>query len=170
MPKEKNYHYFVEGQDEQKLLATLKTDLKLIKPGKIQVFNVVEKPMKKAYLLALKTPTTVVFVFDVDTGKTDILKQNIKMVSSSSNVEEVICVIQNRNLEDELLRACSIKQIKELTKSNSNSEYKHDLLAINNLASRLKEKNFQIDKMWIKQPPSGYDGIKNEAEKIKIRK
>lgn len=166
MAKEKNYYYFVEGQDEEKLLATLKTDMRLIKPGKIQVFNVVEKQMKKAYLLALKMHTTVVFVFDTDTGKTDILKQNIKIVEACPNVDGVICVVQNKNLEDELKRACEIREIKELTGSRTNSEYKHDLIALKNLAAKLKEKDFQIEKMWAKKSPGGYD-IENGAEKIK---
>lgn len=169
MAKEKNFHYFVEGQDEQKLLSTLKTDMNLIQAGRIQVYNVVEKQIKKAYLLALKKPTTVVFVFDTDTGKTDTLKSNIEMVKKCANVDGVICVIQNRNLEDELLRACSIRQIKELTNSISNSGYKHDLIAMNNLASKLEEKSFSIEKMWMMQPPSEYNGIKNEAEKIKLK-
>lgn len=120
-------------------------------------------------MLALKKPTTVVFVFDTDTGKIDTLKNNIEMVKKCANVDGVICVIQNRNLEDELLRACSIRQIKELTNSISNSGYKHDLIAMNNLASKLEEKNFSIDKMWMMQPPSEYNGIKNEAEKIKLK-
>lgn len=80
MAKEKNFHYFVEGQDEQKLLSTLKTDMNLIQAGRIQVYNVVEKQIKKAYLLALKKPTTVVFVFDTDTGKIDTLKNKIEII------------------------------------------------------------------------------------------
>lgn len=167
MAKEKNYHYFVEGQDEEKLLATLKTDMGLIKPGKIQVFNVVERQMKKAYLLTLKIHTTVVFVFDTDTGKTDVLKHNIEMVETSPNVDEVVCVVQHKNLEHELKRACNIREIKELTGSKTNSEYKHDLIAMKNLASKLKEKGFQIGKMWVQELPDGYGGIKNDAEKIK---
>ncbi len=50
MGKNKYYHYFVEGEDEEKILKVLKTDLRLIEPGKIQKFNVVDKrltrPMK----------------------------------------------------------------------------------------------------------------------------
>ena len=167
MAKGKYYHYFVEGQDEEKLLVTLKTDMRLIKPGKIQVFNVVEKQMKKAYLLTLKMHTTVVFVFDTDTGKTDTLKYNIKMVEACPNVDEVICVVQNKNLENELKRACNIREIKDLTGSKTNSEYKHDLIAMNNLAAKLRDKDFHIEKLWTQESPNGYEGIKNGAEKIK---
>lgn len=42
MGQSKYYHYFVEGEDEEKLIQVLKTDLRLIVPGKVQKFNVVE--------------------------------------------------------------------------------------------------------------------------------
>lgn len=37
--KHKTYCYFVEGQDEKKIIDTLKTDLRLIQPGKVQIVN-----------------------------------------------------------------------------------------------------------------------------------
>lgn len=43
MRKNRYYHYFVEGEDEEKLLKVLKTDLQLIVPGKVQKFNVVQE-------------------------------------------------------------------------------------------------------------------------------
>lgn len=39
----KNYHYFVEGEDEKKLLSVLKTDMQLILPGKIEHFNIIQE-------------------------------------------------------------------------------------------------------------------------------
>ena len=33
--------YFVEGEDDKKMIDTLKTQMGLIKPGKVQVLNVV---------------------------------------------------------------------------------------------------------------------------------
>ena len=39
----KYYHYFVEGEDEEKVLEVLKSQMRLIVPGKIERFNVVEK-------------------------------------------------------------------------------------------------------------------------------
>ena len=38
--KSKYMLYYVEGDDEKKLLDVLKTDLRLIKPGKVQKLNV----------------------------------------------------------------------------------------------------------------------------------
>lgn len=168
MAAEKYIQYFVEGQDEQKLISVLKTEMGCIRPGKVQVFNVVEKNMKKARIMSLKMHTTVVFVFDTDTGKTDVLRTNIKMVSECPNIDRVICVMQVHNLEEELIRACDIRQIKELTGSKTNSQYKHDILVMSNLAGKLREKAFDMQRFWSQEAPSEYQGIPNQADKIKL--
>lgn len=43
--KREQYHYFVEGEDDRKVVNILKTDLQWIKPGKVQVFNVIEEEL-----------------------------------------------------------------------------------------------------------------------------
>lgn len=93
----KNYCYFVEGADEKKIIDTFKTDMKLIQPGKVYVVNPVQEkiPMSR------------------------ILKANIKLISSSRNDLRAICVTQVKNLEDELIRSCDIRNIRELTNSRS---------------------------------------------------
>lgn len=50
MRKSRYYHYFVEGEDEEKLLKVLKTDLQLIAPGKVQRFNVIQEKLTKLRL------------------------------------------------------------------------------------------------------------------------
>lgn len=40
--------YFVEGEDEKKLINVLKTDLRVIRPGKVQKLNVVECEFTRA--------------------------------------------------------------------------------------------------------------------------
>ena len=59
--------YYVEGEDEEKILSVLKTDLQLITPGKISKFNAVQNKVTKARLMNLRPDTTVVLVFDTDT-------------------------------------------------------------------------------------------------------
>ena len=40
------YHYFVEGEDDKKVISTLKSDFRSIVPGKVQKFNVIQnKPI-----------------------------------------------------------------------------------------------------------------------------
>lgn len=84
MGQSKYYHYFVEGEDEEKLIQVLKTDLRLIVPGKVQKFNVVEQKLTRLRLMSLKEGTTVVLVFDTDTGKVDILKETIAFLKNKS--------------------------------------------------------------------------------------
>ena len=72
--------------------------------------------------MSLKMGTSVVLVFDTDTGNIDILRENIQFLRKEQNIKEVICITQVKNLEDELIRSCDIRQIKELTGSKSNKE------------------------------------------------
>ena len=115
------YHYFVEGEDDRKVVNTLKTDLQWIKPGKVQVFNVIEEELTSLITRTLKPGTIVVLVFDTDTGKKNTLLKNIRFLQKDSNV-------------------------KELTGSKSNSDYKRDLLRQSNLADKLKKHQFQFEK------------------------
>ena len=134
--KREQYHYFVEGEDDRKVVNTLKTDLQWIKPGKVQVFNVIEEELTSLITRTLKPGTIVVLVFDTDTGKKNTLLKNIRFLQKDSNVKQVLCIMQVKNLEDEFLRSCAISQIKELTGSKSNSDYKRDLLRQSNLAGK----------------------------------
>lgn len=43
MKKKLKYHHFVGGEDEQRLVNVLKSDLRCIQSGKVQVFNEKEK-------------------------------------------------------------------------------------------------------------------------------
>ena len=47
------YQYFVEGEDERRLFEVLKTDMRLIQPGKIQVLNVVQEKLTDLKLRTL---------------------------------------------------------------------------------------------------------------------
>lgn len=81
----------------------------------------------------------------------------------------MLCITQVKNLEDELLRSCSIKQIKELTGSKSNSDYKHDLIKETNLKKKLEKCKFDINKFWSQSPKNEYRVIENNAGRIKNR-
>ena len=164
------YQYFVEGEDEKKIINTLKSDMELIKPGKVQVFNCVKEKLTELRLMTLKTGTAVVLVFDSDAGSLSILKENIKLLQKQSNIADIICVIQVKNLEDELTRACNIRQIKDLLGVESNSAYKRALLKEKNLDRKLLEHDFDMTKFWCKQDDGIYKTISNEAGKIKKNK
>ena len=96
------------------------------------------------------------------------MQYNVKFLNSQKGIKEVVCIPQVKNLEDELLRACKIKNIMELTKSASKSNYKTDLINCNNLGTRLKTCEFDITKMWKQIPTNKFECFGNDAERIKI--
>jgi len=120
-------------------------------------------------LLPLKPGTTVILVFDTDTDNSQILKTNIEFISSRTNILKVLCVTQVKNLEDEILRSCTIKHIRDLTNSKSDKEYKADLIHITNLAKRLVECGFKPEMFWAREPRDAFSDIKNDAQYIWIK-
>ncbi len=168
--KDVNIQYYVEGEDEKKLLEVLKNKLKVIKPGKVLKLNVVTKRISDAVLRTLKNGTIVVLVFDTDTKDLDILEQNIKKLKEYRFISSVIAIPQVPNLEGELIHSCNIKRITELLNSRSKSEFKSDLIHVSNLDSKLIEHGFDIKLFWNQQPKPPYHQILNEAYKIKIER
>lgn len=165
------FHYYVEGETEEKIIRILKTNFRSIVPGKIQVLDVTKKLITKMHLMQLKPNTNVVLVFDTDTDNLDILKKNIKLLEKTTYIKNVYLIPQSKNLEDELISSCDVKQIKELLKSRSNKDFKRDVLAINDtgLCKALIAHNFDIKKMWCKQPSGKYIELRNDS-KIVIKR
>lgn len=163
----KYIQYFVEGEDEEKIVSVLKTDMQLIIPGKVSKLNVVQDKITRARLLNLRPDTTVVLVFDTDTSSTRVLKENISTLRKTSAVNSIVCVTQVKNLDDELVFSCDIKTIRELTGSKTDSEYKHDMIKATNLAALLNKHGFDIKKFWIKDATGIFAEFKNESRLIK---
>ena len=118
------FQYYVEGDDEKRLIEVLKTDMCLIIPGKVQILNVVQERLTDLKLRTLQDGTTLVFVFDTDVGDPAILNENIRKAKKSSNIKDVYCVPQVKNIEDELIRAMGLKNIEEFLKSKSKKDFK----------------------------------------------
>ena len=161
----KVYHYYVEGKTEEKIIKVLKTEFQIIMPGKVERLNVVEEKLSLKKLMTLKKGTVIVLVYDVDTNKSDILRSNIELLKKCKFV--VLCIPQVNNLEDEILRSCSIRQIKELIGSKSNKEFKNDMIKISNLGAKLIEKEFDFSKFWNTVPNNNFACFKNQANLIK---
>lgn len=168
MKKSANVQYFVEGEDEKKLVNTLKNDLKVITPGKVQIINVIQNMVSDMILRTFKQGTVVVLIFDTDTNNTDTLDKNIAKLKKYRNVADVITIPQVMNLEDELRYCCNIRKITELLNSRSASNFKSDLIHITNLDNKLKEHSFDINRFWSRQPGTPYEHINNNANRIKI--
>lgn len=169
MGKGINYQYYVEGEDEKKLLNVLKGDMGCIKSGKVDRFNVVQNEFTFARIRPLKLNTIVVLVYDTDIDKTDTFENNIKFLKKQTAVKDIVLIPQVMNLEDEIVRACGIKKVEELTRSCSMKDYKKDLIHCANLGKRLKECRFDISVFWTQMPRNGFKKWGNDAEKIKRR-
>lgn len=167
MSKGKRYHYFVEGQCEKKLIETLK-EQSLITPGKIEILNVTQEIIPELKLRPISEGTTIIFVFDTDVPNTEILKKNIETIRKNSHFKELWTVLQVGNLEDELVRSTSCKDIKELLPSKSIKDFKADFIKEKNLYSKLQAKGFDLDKIWIMNPKNGFSFVKNDGNKIKL--
>lgn len=165
-----NYQYYVEGQNEKRLINTLKTELKCIKSGKVEILNVIQEKFTKARIRTLKNNTIVILVYDTDVEQTQNLKRNIDFLKNCKAVKKVLCIPQVDKLEDELARACNIKNARNITNSDSVRDFKRDLTKCRNLASKLKLYNFDINQFWNKLPENGFRIFGNYAEEIKILK
>lgn len=161
------YHYFVEGDDEKKLLNTLKLQLECIASGKVDILNVVQERISTAKVRTLKPDTIVVLVYDTDVANTTILKSNIDFLKRQSNIKKVLCIPQVYNLEDELLRSCNIKSISALFGSFGTSNFKRDFKNCTNLDSKLQQNNFDVTLLWNKIPANNFSVFGNDSKDIK---
>jgi len=169
MSKNQIYQYYVEGNNEKKMASVLKSEYGHIIAGKIEKLNIVEKRITNQKLMQLKKDTIVILVFDTDTESSEILDENLRYLERQKNIRAVYCVTQVRNLEDELKKSCNIVQIKELTGSKTNKEFKSDWQRITNLRQRLDTKEFDFDKFWSSEAKGAFKHIENEADKVKVR-
>lgn len=160
--------YLVEGEDEKKIVNTLKNATRVIAPGKVQILNVIQNDASDMILRTFKAKTIVVLIFDTDTNKVDVLYKNIAKIQKYRNVAKVITIPQVKNLEDELVYSCNIKVITELLNSRSVSNFKSDLIHVTNLERKLKDHSFDISRFWSRQPSPPYENITNMSREIKI--
>ncbi len=156
----------------KKLLKTLKTDLQIIRPGKAQGFNVMEKKFSCAHLMSLKNNTAVVLIFDTDAVNMDYYKLNIKMLEECKAVSEIITIPQVKNFEYEMKRALKLKNISELYKafeSQGSDEFKRNFIRANNLTDKLMKLGFSTDYLW-KTIDDDLPGVNNGSGKIITKK
>lgn len=85
---------------------------------------------------------------------------------------DLVLIAQIQNLEDELIFSTSIKNIKELLDSDSNSDFKADLLKLTEekCLKKLKEKKFDINKFWARRADddSEFSKYENNSKRIKV--
>ena len=60
------------------------------------------------------------------------------------------------------------KKAEELLDSRSKKDFKADFIRVSNLANKLKEHQFDINRLWCGTPPAPYQSIENQSGKIKL--
>ena len=167
MRQYRNYQYYVEGDTEKKLIEAFKKAQRMILSGKVDVFNVVQNELPNARLTNLTDNTTVILVFDTDKNDTTMLRKNIEKLKRLRAVDDVWCIMQVNNLEEELLRTTDIREIKELIGCRSNSDFKREWKKEKRIIEKLREHHFDYGNFWNSCPGKEYNGIINEGTKIK---
>ena len=166
----KTYTYFVEGECEQKLLNAIKAKPSLIKPGKVHVLNVIQERIKDSQLISIKEGY-VIFVFDSDVPKVEILIENINKVKSSCPAKTVklLHLVQVPKFEYELVRSTNVRRAAEITGSRSNKDFKSDFLALHDCRAALERKGFDINKMWRMEVPEPFNSIVSQGADFLVK-
>lgn len=96
-----------------------------------------------------------------------------KDFQGQQHIKEVLCVPQVFNLEDELEYACSMNVYDLLSlKHKSTKDFKTHLLKTTNLHEKLSDAGLDIEKLWSKPFPNGWEingkQLRNESSIIKL--
>lgn len=162
--------YYVEGPCEQRLIEALKEKPAKLIPGKIKVFNVVQNLIPKSQILSIQVGTIVVFAFDTDVSQTDTLKKNIELLNRYCRKLRIVYLPQVRNFEDELIRCTDVKNVLELTRSNSIRNFKTDFckLKVKDCRAMLGRHKLDLERIWNTKVPAEFDFIENNGDQIKV--
>lgn len=142
--------YYVEGDCEKRLLDIYKTNPhNIFVPGKVYVFNFINKIITLDRLSALSRNSTIILVYDTDVANTSNLEANIKILKDHG-FHDIIHIQSIKTFEDELVYATSIRNINEIFNTESDNEFKSKFLRISkdSIASRLKKLNFNEELIW----------------------
>ena len=152
----KHCYYFVEGECEEALINALKREPCQIMPGRVKVWNVIDKILPDSILRTIQPGSIVVFMFDTDVQQTGNLEKNIQKLKKYAGKVVVVFLPQVMNLEDELKRCTDVKNITELTKSKSKSDFKRDFCHLKDCRQALIIHKFDIGKMWTQPLPGEF--------------
>lgn len=164
--------YFVEGPCEKQLIEALNKETPyLLAPGKVNVHNLIQDLIPRNTINSLKPGTEVIFVFDTDVEKTDVLLKNITHVKDYVSRVRVVNLAQVLNFEDEITRATDVKKAPELTKSTSVRDFKSDFCKMKSDACRgaLERHHLDVMKLWVTKPSERFSFVKLESERVKIQ-
>ena len=168
----KIYHYYVEGECEQKLINELKkAGVQKLVSGKVEVLNVITEIISDIRLLALNKKTIIILVYDIDKPITEILERNIKKLKKYG-FTNVVHIQSIKNFEDEIIFSTTIKKINDLFNTQGVSDFKNSFISHKNILNKLNTVNFDHEKIWSRvnysAPFSKYSNS-NDLNTIKIK-
>lgn len=142
------YFYFVEGECEQAFINELKKKKEpKIKPGKVKIFNVVNQLLSPREIRVIDKDYHIIFVYDIDVANIEILNKNINLLKKY-NFKNVHHIQSINSFEDELVYSTSLTKINEMFNTKSVEEFKSKFIKQKNLYVKLKEINYDNNKMW----------------------
>lgn len=161
----------MEGPCEQQLIAALKESPPMLIPGKVKVYNVIQKLIPKSLMLSIQPETAVVLVFDVDVSQTVTLRKNIELLNRYCKKISIVFLPQVMNLEDELVRCTDVHKVMELTQSKGLRNFKTDFCKLKSKDCRvmLDRHRLNIDNLWMMKTPSVFAFVQNNGEQIKVK-
>lgn len=80
----------------------------MVAPGKVKVYNVIQKLIPKSQLLTIQKDSIVVFLIDTDVDETKYLSQNIDRIRKYCNNVHIVNLLQVLNFEDEITRSTNV--------------------------------------------------------------
>lgn len=140
-------HYYVEGECEKKLIDALKGEKNGLLAGKVEVFNFVRDRFSELRIRTLKSKSIIILVYDIDVPMTSVLKQNIEMLTKHgfSSIHHIQSI---KNFEDEIVFSTSLRRINDCFNTYSVNEFKSEFIAHKNILVKLKELEFDSEKLW----------------------
>lgn len=166
------FHYFVEGECEAVLLkAFMHAEEKEygIYPGKIEILNPLYQKISPAKAMTLKKGTTVVFVYDTDVKKTNVLEDNIEIIVKYSSLDynDIVYLQSVKTLEDEIVYACKdIQDINKLLNTTCKEDFKKKLIKHKDIITKLKSVGFQMDKIWSRKPNDTFSSFEQGIKRV----
>lgn len=162
--------YYVEGKCEEKLINALKLGQAKMVPGKVKIYNIIQKLVPKSQLLSISTGTTIALVFDTDQPNTDILRQNVEMIKRYCSRVRIVFLPQVMNFEDELVRSTDVGSVEEITKSKGLANFKSDFCKMKDLDCRnnLDRHHLDVQKLWVTTVPSEFSMVTLNSSIVKL--
>ena len=141
------FHYFVEGECEEKLINSYKIPpYAYFKPGKVEVFNFIQKRISNQRLLSLNRNTIIILIYDIDVEKVGVFDDNLRKLKEFCF--KVYHIQSIRDFEDEIVYSTNLKDINDMYNTTNVEQFKNRFIHQDNLPSRLNKEKFQIEKIW----------------------